>query len=134
MSEETTYFDEHGNHVTNNKIVLNGKTYAVSNIYYVADLCIPPKRGCSISLFIASIFFLLMCIGIISNGENNGWFLLLTGFLLSSILLTRIVKKKPLYILRLGLGMGEIRAFSSHDQALVKKLHYAVKKAIENKQ
>jgi len=134
MSEETIYFDKNGNLVTNNRIVLNGKTYALSNISYVADLRIPPKRGCSISLFVASIFFLLMCIGIISNGENNGWFLLLTGFLVSGILLTRILKKKTLYVLRLGLGMGEIRAFSSQVQALVKKLNEAVKKAIQNKQ
>ena len=37
-------------------------------------------------------------------------------------------------VLRLGLGMGEIRAFSSHDQALVKEINEAIKKAIQDKQ
>ena len=121
------HFRDGENIVSDTHIVLNKKTYSIDNISYVTVTKISPKRGCSIPLLIFSFIFLIYCLDVGSGVD------LIFGLPITLGLFFWIIYKKAAYVVRLGLGMGEVHAFKSNNYDLVDQLHNAIKVAMRER-
>jgi hypothetical protein len=118
------YFNEDGNVVSDKHIKLGGKTYSIENISYVNVTKISPKLGCLITLSIFSVIFLIYCF---DSGDRSA---LLFSLPITCGLIYWTITKKSYFVIKLGLGMGEVHAFKSKDKILVDRLHNAIKAAL----
>lgn len=124
MSEEKVYLKQGDVTVTNTRVVISGKTYAMTNITSVtmgkqSASILPPFIAITVGVIIAAIVG-----GTIGN-------LIAVASIIGGIVL--FITRKPNYVVRIGSASGEADALESQDQDNVQKIVNAVNEAIVNR-
>jgi hypothetical protein len=123
MAEET-YFSQGDVQVTNSRVVLGGKTYAMRNITSVTIGEIPPNRVPGIVLAVLGLCPLM------GGFSDNGGALLVIGLIVIGLGIALAALVKTRYVVRLGSASGESDALTAPDVAYIRKIVDAINKAI----
>lgn len=115
--QERTFFSNGNVTVTNSRLIVDGQTYAMSNITSVAAASEKPSRVWSVVL---GVFALLLA-------PSQVWVLVL-GLAAAAIWLW--VSQKPKYWVSLSTSGGDKKAVWSHDQEWIQSIVHAVNNAI----
>lgn len=120
MSNETSFLDTAGLSVTNSRFVVNGQTYAMSNVTSVKQGVTPASK---VGPIIMIVLGLLMTVA----GETGP---LVTGLLMIGAGVAWWIKAKPTYSVMLSTSSGEAQALASKDQAYIQSVINALNQAI----
>lgn len=120
MSNETSFLEIAGLSVTNTRFVVNGQTYAMSNVTSVKQGMTPASKVGPIILIILGIMFM-------AAGDAGA---LIFGLLLIAGGIAWWVKAKPTYSVMLSTSAGEAQALASKDQAYIQSVINALNQAI----
>ncbi len=114
--EEKTFFEYEGVKVTNARFVVDGQTFAMSNVTSVNPLTVPPKRLWGYVLLIIGIGTLI----------PNPFF----GVPIIAIAAYVIYKQKPTYHIMLRTSGGETKALTTYQRQYLDKVVSALNEAI----
>ncbi len=114
--EEKTFFERKGVKVTNARFVVDGQTFAISNITSVKPLEEPPKRLGGV--------LLLLC-GFITLTQNAFF-----GVPVIALVSYYLYKQKPTYHVMLRTSGGENKALTTHQRDDLNKVVEALNEAI----
>jgi Family of unknown function (DUF6232) len=114
---EKTFLSTNGVTVTNTRVIVPGRTYAMAGITSVRSTVIPAKRGWAIA---TAIFGLLFLIG---RAYGPGIFFLAVGIIWA-------ISLKDKYAVSLSSASGEVHAVVSKDADYVSQIVQAVNDAI----
>ena len=114
--DERTFFEYESVKVTNARFVVDGQTFAMSNVTSVATLEQTPKR-----IWLA----LLLVIGLASLLSNPFF-----GVPIIAIAVYMLYKQKTMYHVMLRTSGGETKALSTHQKEYLNKIVSALNDAI----
>jgi hypothetical protein len=114
--EEQTFFEYENVKITNARFIVDGQTFAMSNVTSVAPLKQPPKR-----FWLA----LLLVIGIASLLSNPFF-----GIPIIAIAAYMLYKQKTMYHVMLRTSGGETKALSTDQKVYLNKVVEALNNAI----
>lgn len=120
MSTETPFLELNGLTVTNSRFVVNGQTYAMSNVTSVKQGMTPASKVGPIVLIVIGIIFLMggdtgaVIIGLAAIGGGIFWW----------------TKAKPTFSVMLSTSAGEAQALASTDRAYIDSVISALNQAI----
>jgi cadmium resistance protein CadD (predicted permease) len=123
-SEEVIFYSNEGVKVTNTRLVVPDKIYAMANITSVSTKKIAPKyHGVALLILVAALFFVIG--ELLGSGGMAGFGLvpLLGGIAWATLL-------KPQYDLRISSSGHESSVLERKDQAYVDKLVGAIQQAM----
>jgi len=129
MSEsEVTYYEAGSVHVTNTRVVLGSKTYALRNITSVS---MAVKQGNVVPGIILIVLGIIIgsCVGISSRSELLGLGILIVITIFGAALFAGQLRNTR-YIVRIGSASGESDALALKDQERVKQIVAAMNQAI----
>jgi hypothetical protein len=129
MSEETTIYEKDNIKITNLRAVFAEKTYSVSNITSVETKKINPS-GC-LPAGLICFGLVLFVYGASDLKQNIGS--IVFGLLLFGLVFIIVKTTKPSYAVSLTTAAGEVKAYSSLDQATIKQIVEALNTAIIQK-
>lgn len=118
MSNEKSYFDNGNVNVTDKRLVVNNKTYAISGITSVSFEVIKQNRLLPIALLLATVL-------LISKQAANVW-----GYLLATPFIIWLLIQKSSYTVRLSSASGETRAITSKNKDFIKSVVDSINKAM----
>lgn len=121
MTEEKTYLNQGNVVVTNTRVVIGGKTYAMTNVTSVSmakqsSSILPPVIAITVGVIIAAIV-----------GGTFGNIIAVASIIGGLVLL---FTRKPNYVVKIGSASGESDALISNDQDYVQKIVNALNQAI----
>ena len=120
MSNETAFLEANGLTVTNSRFVVNGQTYAMSNVTSVKQGVTPASKVGPIIMIIVGIMFM--------TGGEAGPLLIGLAFIAGGI--AWWIKAKPTYSVMLSTSAGEAQALASKDRAYIESVISALNQAI----
>ncbi|MBI4202566.1 MAG: hypothetical protein HY532_05580 [Chloroflexi bacterium] len=112
--EKVLYSDRMGNRITNSRATFGLRNYALAEISSAELHRIPPNRKAPIIMVIVGIPTIFVLVG---------FFLLFAG-------ISRLIKDKGSFALRITTPSGTTTAFSSKDRVYIEKLVQATRDAI----
>jgi uncharacterized protein DUF6232 len=141
MADETTIYEQSGIKVTNLRAVFGEKTYAVSNITAVETQSQEPSAFLPTILFLGgALLLILFGASIFDSGSQNAalnggikWNDLLGGVLMLVVGISIMRSAKTMYTVKVSSASGEIRAYSSTDEAQIRAIVEAINEAIIQK-
>ncbi|MBX3585088.1 MAG: hypothetical protein KF796_00480 [Ramlibacter sp.] len=114
--DEKTFFEYEGVKVTNARFIVDGQTFAMSNVTSVNPLTDPPKR-----------FWGIVCLLIgIAAAMENAFF----GIPVIALSIYFLYKQKPVYHVMLRTSAGETKALTTHQKEYLGKVVAALNDAI----
>ncbi len=119
MSDEKSYYAKGNISVTSTRVVLGGKTYALSNITSVAlgkktGSILPPFGLIAVGAIIAAIV-----------GGSFGNFIAIAAIVGGFVWLVYVIAK-PYYVVKIGSASGETDVFHSKNQAEIQEIVNAI--------
>lgn len=129
MSEEVTIYEQNGIKITNLRAVFGEKTYSVANITSVEAKTIQPSTGLAFTIFVIGL--LLFFAGVADLKENLGLIIWALGCFVIFFFMNR--SAKPTYSVSLTTASGEVKAYESPDQQIIKTIVQSLNTAIIQK-
>lgn len=117
--EEKIFFNQGNVSVSNSRFIVDGQTYAMSNVTSVKSGVTPPSRGIAIALAI---------IGLLCLAGEGVVFMVGLGSLILAVLLW--VVSKTSYSVILNTSSGENQALVSEDKSYIEKVISSLNEAI----
>ena len=125
MAEETVYHQDQNVTITNARVVIGAKTYAMANITSVSMSMRPAQTGCATWTLVgglaAALFF----------GWVSHW---LTGVVIAVVTIAAAFylakQAKPSYLIRPGSASGETDVFASYSREYIQTLVDRINQAI----
>ncbi|HWU66565.1 MAG TPA: DUF6232 family protein [Methylophilus sp.] len=117
--EETNFFSQDNVSVSNSRFIVNGQTYAMSNVTSVKSGVTPPNRGAAILLILVG----LLCFLGSGTAYIIGFGLIFAGAIAWS-------NAKAQYSVILNTSAGENQALTSEDSLYIEKVIHALNAAI----
>jgi hypothetical protein len=117
---EIVYYSEGPIFVSNTRMTIGGKTYAMANITSVSLAQDSSMVGCGAVLIFIGFFLLFSIVSLPPIGIIGG-LMFIVGFVL--------LARKP-YVVRIGSASGESNALQSHNREYIQKIVSAVNAAI----
>jgi hypothetical protein len=129
---EQTFYSDSQVHVTNARLIIAGKTYALANITSVEAMKISPSKGGVVWCVILGVifgFFGLLLVGDRYSSVAAGFMLLLGGFL---FVVAFFVSKglTPSCALRIASTSGEVDALRDENSSRIERITAAINEAI----
>lgn len=130
MSQEVTYYSDGVIQVTNARAVLEGKTYAMSNITSVTMGKIPANPWIGILMAVAGLLMLLFSFSVLPEdvGERGACLFFALLVVVLGVALAYFAKAK--YVVKIGSASGEADALTSTDKDYIQKIVNAINEAI----
>lgn len=132
MAEEKNIYEKGKIKITNVRAVFGSKTYAISDITSIEKGLIRTSGSLSLLLFITGFMFgLFGFLDSFSSFHREMW--LLAVLLLIGGFGSVFLGGKPQYFIRFSSSAGEIRTYTSYDQAEIEAIVKALREAIARK-
>lgn len=118
--------------VTSTRILISGKTYALSNVTSVMLAVTPPNKDFALVIGCAGTFFGVAVLGIalllsFDSGKIFGIFVVIVSL---AIAFDEARKQKTKYFVRLGSASGESNALWAHDETYIRLIVDAINQAV----
>ncbi len=126
MADERVFLDEGGVKVTNARIVVPGKTYAMSTVSSVSTKTHKKSNSGGWALLVVGVAMLAG--GLVVEGTNI--VLIVLGLVLAGFSWVSIVNNKPRYSVQLATSAGELQALEAREWEWVHRVSEAVGEAI----
>lgn len=117
--EETNFFNQDNVSVSNSRFIVNGQTYAMSNVTSVKSGVTPPNRGVAV---------LLILIGLICFLGSGTAYIIGIGLIFAGVIAWSSAKAE--YSVILNTSAGENQALTSEDNLYIEKVIHALNTAI----
>lgn len=114
--EEKTFFEYEGVRVTNARFVVDGQTFAMSNVTSVKPVAVPPNRLWG---------YVLLLIGLVALIQNPFF-----GVPVIAIAAYFVYSQKATYHVMLRTSGGETKALTTHQKEYLNKVISALNDAI----
>lgn len=136
-SPEKTYYQQDPVLVTSHRIVFGGKTHALRDINSASGVKVPPNRGTG-RIIALGCFFVMICSAwptFGTSGVPSDFTLIFMLFGSAGTVIGLVISflAKPLYVVRLVSGSGEIDEYISKDEQEVTNIVSAINNAIVEK-
>lgn len=128
MADETVIYQNDMVKITNLRAVLDGKTYAISNITSVSSKRIEPNRIMEFIFLFAGLGLVVAFVTNMSNWQN-----LLYGVICLGLVYFFNKISKPTYTAIISMTNGENTALRSPDEVVIKQVVEALNNAIVQK-
>ncbi len=130
MTEEKTYYQDASVLVTNSRVILQGTTYAMTNITSVKMISKAPSlTGALIGVIAGALGILCGIFGIIVE-VNAGWLGIVLGVVFIGGAIFLFSKAKATYVVIVGSTSGEKQVFTSTNKEQIQKIIVAINQAI----
>ncbi|PKM19840.1 MAG: QacE [Gammaproteobacteria bacterium HGW-Gammaproteobacteria-15] len=120
--EEKVFFNQGNVTVSNSRFIVNGQTYAMSNVTSVKSGEIAPNHGAAVILGFIGLACLL--------GSGGMFFF---GLLLIGLAIYMFMKNKPTYSVILNTASGENQALTSTDKQYIVQVINSLNESIVNR-
>ena len=129
MNEETTIYQQGSIKITNLRAIFAEKTYSISNITAVETKTIEPNKNLEFVLLFAGLS-MFVC-GVTDPSKNIQW--LIFGVLALVIFYFMYRASRSTYAVNITTASGEVKAYTSQDQAAIQTIVQALNTAIVQK-
>jgi Family of unknown function (DUF6232) len=129
--QETEYYQSADVLVTNARVEMGGRTFAMANVTAVSIATMrSPLRGFPLGIFLGG--GLITLAGLFAIGNEGGAVLLPIGLMIAIAGYAWWKTFKPSYFLNLSSTSGELRAMQSHNREEIEQIVAAIKQAMVN--
>ncbi len=132
QQSEVTYLQNDDVTVTSSRVLIGGKTYALSNLTSVSLVTVPPNNIYAVVVGSMGTVFGLVALGIGALLSFDGGKIFGVSVIIVSIAMAAYEanKQKTKYFVRIGSASGESNALWAHDEAYIQTIVSAINEAV----